>query len=120
MIFAELEKAFLYRRADAARRRAVRAGKPACVLLFCAVRAAVSAKDHLVLFRLYAGGADNAGGYAHCEATERCCPLLDVLVTAGLSSRKSDISLRFRGSKNQRLIDLNRTREEGRVVLWED
>ena len=46
--------------------------------------------------------------------------LLDVLVDGRFILAQKDISLRFRGSKNQRLIDLNRTRAEGRVVLWED
>ena len=60
------------------------------------------------------------GSYAHCEATEEMLSLLDVLVDGRFILAQKDISLRFRGSKNQRLIDLNRTREEGRVVLWED
>ncbi len=60
------------------------------------------------------------GGYAHCEATEEMLSLLDVLVDGRFILAQKDISLRFRGSKNQRLIDLNRTRAEGRVVLWED
>ena len=33
---------------------------------------------------------------------------------------KYDISLRFRGSSNQRIIDMNRTRAAGHVVLWQD
>ena len=33
---------------------------------------------------------------------------------------KVKITLRFRGSKNQRIIDMNRTRQAGHVVLWED
>ena len=28
--------------------------------------------------------------------------------------------LRFRGSENQRLIDLNATRKAGHVILWEE
>ena len=31
-----------------------------------------------------------------------------------------DISLRFRGSSNQRLIDMNKTQAEGRIVLLPD
>ena len=31
-----------------------------------------------------------------------------------------DITLRFRGSSNQRLIDVPSTLEAGEVVLWED
>ena len=60
------------------------------------------------------------GSYAHCAETEEMLSLLDVLVDGRFILAQKDISLRFRGSKNQRLIDLNRTRAEGRVVLWED
>ena len=60
------------------------------------------------------------GNYANCEATVPMLELVDVLVDGRFILAQKDISLRFRGSKNQRLIDLNRTREEGRVVLWED
>ena len=30
-----------------------------------------------------------------------------------------NLSLRFRGSENQRIIDMNRTRAAGHIVLWE-
>ena len=46
--------------------------------------------------------------------------LLDVLVDGRFIIAQKDISLRFRGSKNQRLIDLNRTRAQGRIVLWDE
>ena len=46
--------------------------------------------------------------------------MLDVLVDGRFIIAQKDISLRFRGSKNQRLIDLNRTRAQGRIVLWDE
>ncbi len=45
---------------------------------------------------------------------------LDVLVDGPFVQAKKNLSLRFRGSENQRLIDVKRTREAGEVVLWED
>ena len=43
---------------------------------------------------------------------------IDVLVDGPFVEAKKDISLRFRGSSNQRLIDLNVTRAAGTVTLW--
>lgn len=60
------------------------------------------------------------GHYANCEATQALLALVDVLVDGRFVAAEKDISLRFRGSKNQRLIDMNRTREAGHVVLWDD
>ena len=33
---------------------------------------------------------------------------------------KKDITLRFRGSSNQRIIDMNATRKNGSLSLWVD
>ena len=60
------------------------------------------------------------GTHCHCEATEEMLSLLDVLVDGRFEEALKDISLRFRGSRNQRLIDLNATRRTGEVVLLPD
>lgn len=45
---------------------------------------------------------------------------LDVLVDGPFVESQKDLSLRFRGSANQRLIDVPQSLSQGRVVLWED
>lgn len=55
---------------------------------------------------------------AVCEVTNEMLSMLDVLVDGEFVEEKRNISLRFRGSENQRLIDMNKTREQGSVVLW--
>ena len=56
---------------------------------------------------------------ARCEVTEEMLSMLDVLVDGEYMEEKRNISLRFRGSENQRLIDVPKTRETGAVVLWD-
>jgi len=57
---------------------------------------------------------------ARCEVTDEMLSLIDVLVDGRFVQEKKDIRLRFRGSSNQRLIDMNRTREAGEIVLWDE
>ena len=45
--------------------------------------------------------------------------LIDVLVDGEFEQDQKDVTLLYRGSANQRLIDLNRTRAAGQVVLWD-
>lgn len=43
----------------------------------------------------------------------------DVLIDGPFLLAERSLSLRYRGSKNQRLIDMHKTRAQGEVVLWE-
>ena len=54
-----------------------------------------------------------------CEVTDEILALTDILVDGRFVEAKKDIRLRFRGSSNQRLIDLKKTREAGEIVLWD-
>ena len=45
--------------------------------------------------------------------------MIDVLVDGPFISQYRDTSLRFRGSVNQRIIDMKTTLREGRIVLWD-
>ncbi len=45
---------------------------------------------------------------------------LDVLVDGPFVQAKKNLSLRFRGSENQRLIDVQKSLASGEIVLWED
>ncbi len=57
---------------------------------------------------------------ARCEVTDELLTLLDVLVDGRFVQEQYDISLRFRGSSNQRLLDLPKSLAAGAPVWWED
>ena len=44
---------------------------------------------------------------------------VDILVDGRYEEAQRDLTLRFRGSRNQRLIDVRRTMQENKIVLWE-
>jgi anaerobic ribonucleoside-triphosphate reductase activating protein len=54
------------------------------------------------------------------EVTEELLGYLDVLVDGPFIESKKDLTLRFRGSSNQRLINVPQSLATGNIVLWED
>ena len=44
---------------------------------------------------------------------------IDILVDGEFEMDKKDLSLRFRGSSNQRLIDMKETRQAGKIIPWD-
>ena len=51
--------------------------------------------------------------------TDEILALVDILVDGRYVEELKSIGLRFRGSSNQRVIDMNKTREAGSIVIWE-
>ena len=55
--------------------------------------------------------------HARCEVTDELLSLLDVLVDGRFVEAEHDISLRFRGSRNQRLLDVPKSLAAGQPVM---
>ena len=56
---------------------------------------------------------------ANTEYTDELVSLIDILVDGRFIEAKKNISLQFRGSENQRVIDIKKTREAHKVVIWD-
>lgn len=61
-----------------------------------------------------------AGKIGDGAVTRALLGLVDVLVDGEFILARKKLQLRFRGSENQRLIDLRKTEQAGHVVLWTD
>ena len=61
-----------------------------------------------------------AGRLGPKEITEELISYVDVLVDGPFVQSKKNLSLRFRGSENQRLIDVKASLQAGETILWQD
>ncbi len=59
------------------------------------------------------------GSHPRCECTDEILSLIDILVDGRFVLAKKNISLQFRGSENQRVIDVPKTLASGHVSIWE-
>ena len=57
--------------------------------------------------------------HTNVSETPKLLSLIDVLVDGPFIQEKKNIRLRFRGSENQRIINVKRSIEDKHVVMWE-
>lgn len=60
------------------------------------------------------------GGRKYTEVTDEMLSYIDVLVDGPFVIDEKDLSLYFRGSRNQRVIDMKKTLKEHKVILYHD
>ena len=60
-----------------------------------------------------------ANGRKHTEYTDELLSMIDVLVDGPFIEEQKDITLKFKGSANQRVIDMEKTRATGEVSILE-
>ena len=59
------------------------------------------------------------GAHPKClSITEELLSLVDILVDGRYVEELKSIGIRFRGSTNQRVIDMKKTRESGEITIW--
>lgn len=58
------------------------------------------------------------GGQRYTEVTDELLSYIDILVDGNFIEELKDITLQFRGSSNQRVIDMNKTRENKKITIW--
>jgi len=61
-----------------------------------------------------------SGRLGDWKITREYLSYLDVLVDGPFVEEKKNLSLRFRGSENQRIIDVPASLAQNKVVLWQD
>lgn len=57
------------------------------------------------------------GSHPKCEVTRELLSLIDTLVDGRFVEEEKDITLKFRGSRNQRILDVKKSLEENKAVI---
>lgn len=52
--------------------------------------------------------------------TKELLSYIDVLIDGPFIEERKNLKIRFRGSDNQRIIDVKKTMEAGEIILWEE
>ena len=52
--------------------------------------------------------------------TKELLSYIDVLIDGPFIEERKNLKIRFRGSDNQRIIDIKKTMEAGEIILWEE
>lgn len=60
------------------------------------------------------------GGKVHGPYSDEILSYLDILVDGPFILAQKNIRLKFRGSENQRIIDVKRTNQSHQIVLWDE
>lgn len=78
-------------------------------------------EDDLLLSAVSSTPASGAPARSHalCECTNEMLSCLDVLVDGEFVEERKNISLPFRGSENQRIIDVRKTLMQGMVIPYQ-